>query len=440
MVVTLDWDQKQWCAVWFLRNHLGVCLEAVPDVTHRRQRDLDLSMGECHLKLVVTQGHIANNCTFGPWNGGGAMKDLVEIVVDLSQNMTENDPLVLQFWDRIVQDMSLGSEDDSSDGRRAFLQGLPNLPPFSVKGVKSAASRWASYQEGRKFHDKYLAAECMVLCHLGLRKGWFKTVASLDPSFSSLSAAGLSTMGGGGASAGAGCGGSRQANTTSTTAASSGDASAAPTPKAKTKAASAPTNSTFKAKQKATEERRRCKKTMHYVTKLLADEEFAMATRMICHTTDPEIKKHSKYLSEVKAVASQVTYFSEMAAGGYINDMADIIGTSFDLQGLSRVGFVCGPVKARGISAGGPEMQIQDSLAHVQMSLVLSLLKHRGTSFAWFSHTTTPASRRCCSTTTPARLPRASPCCGTMSLCCGSRLRNALLRPACRSGRCRRAH
>ena len=56
LVLSLDWDQKQWCGVWFLRNKLGLCLEAVPDVTHRRSRDLDLAIDESRLKLVVTKG------------------------------------------------------------------------------------------------------------------------------------------------------------------------------------------------------------------------------------------------------------------------------------------------------------------------------------------------------------------------------------------------
>ena len=95
VVLSLDWHQTQWCGVWFLRNALRINLEAVPDFTHRRSRDLDLSTGECHLKLLVTRGHVCNNFMYGSFNSNNTFKDLQDAGFDISKKHARTRPIIV---------------------------------------------------------------------------------------------------------------------------------------------------------------------------------------------------------------------------------------------------------------------------------------------------------------------------------------------------------
>ena len=388
LVLSLDWDQKQWCGVWFLRNKLGLCLEAVPDVTHRRSRDLDLAIDESRLKLVVTKGHIANNMCFGPWSGGGAFRDVSETALDLAKNMDADDPLLLFFWKRIMDDQRMSADDDTRDGRQRFLEKFATLDIFCKKGVKSAQSRWVTWQQGRAFHDPYVASLCMVLCHLGLRKGWFTSVDSLLLKDGGVASCGAKDMAALGYTPPPAAGKCKEGVVVAEGApGGSGDAMVplvAPKAKAKFCAKDAASNTGF-AKQLVNEERKRSRNTMHYVTKQLMDIEFVGMCRLIQHTTDPEVRRHCWYTSSVKSPWESQKFFAGQASGEHMKDLIKLIETSYDLPALARCGFQCEPEAATKLLSGSAEILVQDALAHVQLSLVLALLKHRGTSFSWNS-------------------------------------------------------
>ena len=62
-------------------------------MTHRRQRDLTLGAQESHFDIIIQKGLVCVNAKFGPWGGCGFMKDVSETAKDLSENMSENDPV-----------------------------------------------------------------------------------------------------------------------------------------------------------------------------------------------------------------------------------------------------------------------------------------------------------------------------------------------------------
>lgn len=93
LFICMDWDQKQWRVVWFLRHHCRLNIEGFPDLTHRRQRDLTLGAQESHFDIIIQKGLVCVNAKFGPWGGCGFMKDVSETAKDLSENMSENDPV-----------------------------------------------------------------------------------------------------------------------------------------------------------------------------------------------------------------------------------------------------------------------------------------------------------------------------------------------------------
>ena len=67
--VTQDWHQVQWCPFWYLRNHARLYIEAVPDYTHVRCRNLEIATHFAGGRLAVDKAHMCNNVRSGPWQG-----------------------------------------------------------------------------------------------------------------------------------------------------------------------------------------------------------------------------------------------------------------------------------------------------------------------------------------------------------------------------------
>ena len=79
LVLCLDWEQVQWCMVWFCRNKLQLCLEGIPDPTHVRHRNLEMATDQSGYRGVVYKSNSCHNVAYGPWQGGNFLKDIQDL-------------------------------------------------------------------------------------------------------------------------------------------------------------------------------------------------------------------------------------------------------------------------------------------------------------------------------------------------------------------------
>lgn len=300
LILSMDYDGTMWCPFWFMRQHVSLFIEGVPDFTHRRHRDLDLASNESGMRLVLTRGHVCNNAPYGPWQGAGFHRDVSETSQDIAANLMPDDPVLFHFWPSILADLRWGPDFDNSDGRKKFLQELPAVRTFLLKGPKSSASRWCSWQHASAYHDPYWGAEAFVLSFYALKKGWAVDLEDLccrSATSRSLSSAteeksttalvaypSASSAGHGGATPSSGAG--------------SSSAHPAPKANAKAKAGGAETDKA-RSTQKVQTERASAKNTLHYVAQCKNDPEHKLMVRLICHVSAAEVEHHSEYTARV---------------------------------------------------------------------------------------------------------------------------------------------
>lgn len=182
LTMTMDWEQVQWCAGFFLRNKMNLYVEFVPDFEHVRNANLAHAGHEAGELLTIARAHIVNNCRRGPWNGkiwSGLMKDAA---LSLSRNLHPNSPWLLYFWPCIVESMGIETNGDSLSARRTFLDELPGQKICTRNPPTSSAQRWMSMQKCSQYLDKYTGVDRMLYAYVCLQRHFITRVDELLPS------------------------------------------------------------------------------------------------------------------------------------------------------------------------------------------------------------------------------------------------------------------
>ena len=383
LILTMDWEQKQWCLFWYLRNFLKLMVEAVPDVEHVRHRNLEAATDDSGFRLTANRRNVMVNVAYGPWNGSGFMNEITETTAELSRNMEPNDPLLLNYWPRIMQDLELPPSEDNARGRTRYLETLPSAQATYLHGPKASTKRWCSGHLAGRWHDAYHSTKCVVIGHLGVKRKWVDSIEDLstvqrprkkkrgmnppgEPDNGNCNAGGVGVVAAGSAGR------------------SSGDP---PVPKAKaepkSKSAAASKRS---AKQKTDSERSKCINTLHYVLKLVNDSDFIMSERLVRALADPEVDEHSRYLKDVLGPDEQMEFMADMANGYYTKPICEAISVLGDTQKLSRCGFICEPMAATGLTVQSANVMTEDARAHQALDYLFSYMLRRTASCAWHSH------------------------------------------------------
>ena len=370
LYVCMDWEQKQWRALWFLRHHCKANIEGMLDITHRRERDLELAMWEADFGATRDKGFIVANVHYGPWDGGGFHCQIKETADDLCANLDPDDAVLCYFWPRIVADMGLSPEEDSRAGRQKLLDSLPMLKSVCTKGEKVAQSRWTSFEHSWAIgQDSYVGVDCFILTHLAKKKKWIQRIDDLLPPCSKCDE--LATPGGAALAVPGGAGSSKD------------PPAALPQGRAKAKAAGPSEKSAATAEVKKA--RKACTNTLHFVLKTKYDLNFVHAARMICLATHAECAEDRHYRSHVKGAADTQRYWADLALGSWLNPLKEAVRTMRDPVALARCGFVTSPDSAAGLTEDSPKVYVQDALAQQYVSLVVGVVRQRAASNEWHS-------------------------------------------------------
>lgn len=171
LMICCDQEQNQLCPL-YLRHKVGLNMEYIVDVTHRRHRDLENSITASGLKFIVLKGHIVANAGYGPLKGMGFQRDIQEAALDVSRNLSPNDELLMRFWPSIAKDLHLSDEGDLNEaGWAKFLEELPDMDSIRCKGPHSSLSRWCSYHAAVRFHDPFNSTLAFVITFISIQKG-----------------------------------------------------------------------------------------------------------------------------------------------------------------------------------------------------------------------------------------------------------------------------
>ena len=385
IVMTLDWHQVQWAALWYLRNKLGAFVEGVPDATHVRMANLNQATAECGEKVTLSRGHVCNNFLYGPWQGHGFSNMLRDGLLDISRNVDENDPQLLHFWLQIRQiHLFSGPEFEGGVGRRKFIDELPNMEYYQRKNVKSSQSRWCSWHHGHAQRDVFLACDRFVWCFIALRKGWAKCLDDLVrkprvPVMVALALAAPAPV------EGKASGSGEPAPVVATDIKGKGkgekdDLKGKGKGKDKKKD---PDKDASLASKKVREEIQQSVNTAHAVARYKMDDDFVFRSRRLYLVSKAEVKAHSKYLTTVLAEDETKKWFAEQTQGAFVDDFIAMIDNLFDLRALAHAGFHCEATDATKLEVSDAIVQCENAHAFSMLTFATSLIKNRAASMSW---------------------------------------------------------
>ena len=139
-----------------------------------------------------------------------------------------------------------------------------------------------------------------------------------------------------------------------------------------------------KAEQAAIRRQRdACANTLVYVLKCKYDINFVNAARMLCLATLAECHADHHYRKHVLSKEQTVDFWADYATGSWLSQLREAVKTTQDLVALERCGFITSPAAATNLDLESAEVAIQDALAQQYLSLLGSVLRHRGSSLEW---------------------------------------------------------
>lgn len=374
---TMDWEQVQWCAGFFLRNKLKLFVELIPDVEHVRNANLAHATTFAGLDLIVAKSHCCNNVRRGPWNGKAWSAMFRQGALAMAKNLHPNSAWMLFFWPETAESLGLGEEYRGESGRLKFLQDLPALALNSRDPPTSSPQRWMSLQKCAQYLDPYVGVDRMIMSFVCMQKGLAENFEDLLPSAKlsknmAVEVAAIKAMPDAAVS-------DEPAPAASASAAAV-VAPAVPTAKPKAKSIA---KAKAKAKAAVRQDLQAAKGTLLQVARYKMDDDFVYNVRRYCAVSQAEVDAHSDYLSNVHDAESTLQFFADQAAGKYGDTFAHMINNGFSLPLMSRCGFKCDPSFAEGLTLDSDAVLLEDAQGHSMLQFTMGILINRAASMAW---------------------------------------------------------
>ena len=287
LFLCMDFCQIQWRVLWFPRHQLQLNIEGIVEPVHRRNNDLNLAIIEAEYGTDREKIFLCANVHYAPYEKAVFHKDMQECAAGLSVNADPDDPELIFYWERIVAELGIPSEDDNRTGREKFLKSMPNLKCVSTKGEKAAKSKWGSMNAAwDKSMDGFISVDLYIGTHLAKKKKWINTIEDLHPQSSHCDK--LIVWGGAARKS------SGAANSGATVKAPAG---AKAKPAAKAVAVGKPTLA--KVKKEVQAEKSKCKNGLHFVIKTKFDQHWVNCARQLVAATAAECMSDSHFRATV---------------------------------------------------------------------------------------------------------------------------------------------
>lgn len=372
LVVTMDQEQKQWCAGWFLQRSLNLNIEFLNGPFHRRWNDLTNALCASGLYNVALMSLFINNVSYGPWQKGGFFNELVETGQELMCHLEADDDMLLRLWPAICRDHEWDqpAQCDRS-AREEWIRRLPSERPFAVKGLKASPSRWFTIVRAIQTSRTTYHTKLLGLVLLALRKGWVGHWEDLFSDAKDIERCKALTLRPGASPSSRGGPQGASASTSSSA------------PSARPSAAAAKAA----ARQSVATIRQKSVNALHGVARLMADPELHSLQQMIRIICGPMQQEHSDTARLLKGEAGTMEYYALQAAGHWHVALACTIGLLNDLRSLGSIGFTTSmsPVHRKALTDDSPEVTAEDNLASTMWRGVVCILSHRCASMSCHS-------------------------------------------------------
>jgi hypothetical protein len=321
LTITVDEEQKQLRAIYFLQRCLHLNVERLMPPFHSRNNACVRALHRAGVWEVALLAIFQRNCVFGPFKKSGNFQQLWETGLDLSEALQENNPFLLRVWPSICKRKGWQNPSETdAQARVQFIKQLPTARPFAKKGMKVSQGKWMGIFESIGFEREDADIKLLGVACICLQKGWIDSWDGLlDPrALQDIEALKECEYGGGDALPPPGPG-----------AASSSTGPmvpAVPAPKAKAPAAKAAARSNVGKFVQRSEHALLC------LGRLLANVEYRDMLEVL-HVLYAGIwKEHVWAVHLLKGSKTVKEYYLRMALGEYLKAMYSAIECTYDID------------------------------------------------------------------------------------------------------------
>ena len=363
-VGSLDEEQKQWTFLSFAVHVLNLSMIGFPDNFHVRSNGVWRALAKSAMVVWTMLAMVVCNIAYGPWQKGGFHTQMVELSLDLVAACDADDPILIKLWPSICEAKGWREpEECCREARSRYIESLASAKAFTVKGKKTAPSKFFTIQQAWKIWAPELP-KCFGLVHLAKEKGWCTHWEDLFTAQAELPKPAAAPSGSG--------------------AASSSSAVAEPLlPMAPDAvgggAATSAAKGRAQGKAKLDALMKRSQNALHAVARALCDYEFVTNMNLSVLFTEPLGDEHSQYAHALKGCDSVKMYYSDMAKGKWCEPLQKTVARLGDLRGLKKAGFdtVFPSSVIEKLKVSDARVLMQDALAASAFNLVAHLLSER---------------------------------------------------------------
>ena len=177
LVMASDQHSVQSCGMSYLKYHLKLNVEHLPDPHHISWNDIMEACSKSGYHGALHASVIIFNLAYGPFQHSAFFNDLKDAASDISASLGPSDAPLLHFWDGICKGNGWLLDDQCDEQARSnFLQELPLSESASFKGPKAALSRWYSFLHAFRFWRTSWHTKLFLIAFISIRKGWARSI------------------------------------------------------------------------------------------------------------------------------------------------------------------------------------------------------------------------------------------------------------------------
>ncbi len=326
LVLNEDQESSNFCASWFLRNHLNLRMMCVEDPWHRVWNDVLRAAKKAGYYGTILLTGICHNLSYGPWNGTKWFHEIYEASLDLSRLGLDGDPVIEKFCQRILKDEGKpGCLAYAPGGMEAVRQSILDATFLRVKGPRTATSRWFSWMDAMEWWSPQWSKRLVILLYIGLQMGYV-TQDDTNLVVQALTSGGSAPSGQDKATT---CGDHKEAAQAGGSAPST---DAAPM---------------RKNKADMQQLRDRCKKSLHVALMIHANDKHISQARALLYAARSLRAWYGHWSSELRSREACLKFHIGMAHGSVALPSVAALSRPFeDLASLEQLGFLVEPLRA----------------------------------------------------------------------------------------------
>jgi hypothetical protein len=368
LTICSDNEGTQTCGLNGLKGE-GVFVEHIPGPMHLRGNAQFMGFKESGHYQRINFNVGKYNVRYGPYQKNSWGELLKETALEISMNMSPNDPVLVHFYKGHLQDIGKDPDQNTELNRKQFLEALPSMPIVTSKPKKASVSRTNAYEQAFRFHDTANSADQLIKVCCSLMQGWSKYADEFWAIHPTAPPDAIVDVDGVDAGVVPACG---IAASSSSSAASSVAPKVIDVPAAPSKAAA---KAAAKAQQQLLVSK--AQNTLHAYARDGCDDVALAESRIIGYMMGPQALSMGNMLKHMRSGEHVQQFYSEWSHWSWVDDLKRMVDVLSDTGKLEKIGFtVHFPMAKKAVDTSDGNVAWENRLANNLARALQGQVKH----------------------------------------------------------------